>query len=192
MTHPNLPPSSPYWRGRGWSLLLHADLSLSGEVEGVALRRRYIQKYRMSFRLVIAAIISLTSACSQSAQKRSPNCAYPPISFIRFGDTAEGKEIASGVMLEGPFENRVAVIASNSHLGTTDKRHPQVYWNGSPIDYETLDSYLVLTTKMTPVPLLVLDFPAGAPCKDVEAVRKLMERRLNCSKSRRCVQRELN
>jgi hypothetical protein len=66
-----------------------------------------------------------------------------------------------------------------------DKRG-MVFWNQTPIDSQTLDQYLQLTTKMVPQPRIALDYPIHTPCQKVAEIRGLMEKRLECRNSYVC------
>ena len=131
----------------------------------------------MSFRLVIFAIVSLTSACSQSVPKKAPNCAVPPSYFMIYGAPSSG-----GPIQIVPEHNTIVVLRrGDGRLNMHDR--DVVEWNGIGIPFTTLDFYLGEVAKMTPQPTTVLDFPKGAPCNMVKLVRDLMEKHLACSKS---------
>ena len=143
------------------------------------------------------AIICLTTACNDTklpSEKSSAladppvNCSHRPSSFVGFGDTDQGQAIARGDIVERGYLNKIYVIWSSSRFDSSGKPYPQIIWNGSPIDYKTLSNYLDSVSKMAPVPMAILDFPAGAPCKDIEIVRRMMAQRLHCPQSRKCVQ----
>lgn len=62
----------------------------------------------------------------------------------------------------------------------------QVYWNTKPISLAQLSEYLARAHRMEPEPEIILETQMGAPCGKLEAVRDLIDERLECSKSRRC------
>lgn len=61
-------------------------------------------------------------------------------------------------------------------------------WNGTQISPATLNDYLGQVRKMFPQPVTALVPDTKASCKDVEAVRRVMEDRLQCSAGRYCVE----
>jgi hypothetical protein len=144
------------------------------------------------------AVLGLLAACNkvkptdkEAAAAVGPpaiNCAYPPQSFIRNRDTDVSKAIARGVIVEDFVSNKVTIFWEDSDQVQANKLHPQIAWNGSPIDRRTLDSYLIAVTKMKPIPVTEISFSHGAPCEEIRAVRKMMENRLDCERSHKCVQ----
>jgi len=61
-----------------------------------------------------------------------------------------------------------------------------IYWNGKPVTPETLNKYLSLTRTMNPVPVTFLETEMGTPCASLDAVRKQMERHLDCAGGMYC------
>ena len=140
-----------------------------------------------SMKLVGIILFTFLFGCRQNAPAVEKNCAYPASGFIPHQESYYPQAIARGDVPEAIDRgNRIWVIRRTG----TDVLSPETYltWNASPIDLTTLDQYLAATTKMTPVPEAVLNFTAGVSCRDLENVRKLMERHLNCLKSRKCIQ----
>jgi hypothetical protein len=140
----------------------------------------------------VLLLIVFLAGCSAKPDMSPPakNCAYPTPGFIQFRESYFPQAIARGVIPEADsVGNSITVVRNGPTFADTSPRHyTNILWNGSPINLPTLDKYLGLTTKMVPVPEAFLDFSKGIPCKDLEAVRKLIEQHLRCSQTRKCIQ----
>ena len=86
-----------------------------------------------------------------------------------------------------PNMNLITILRADEQQTQSDGKM-LVTWNHSPVTNETLESYLDAVSKMRSIPYTVLEFPKGAPCNVVQAVRASMERHLACSKKELCFQ----
>ncbi len=129
----------------------------------------------------VAAALSMLAGCDAA---RQPDCAMPPAGFYRWNDPAlwEGRPIG----VTAPHYNIVTVEGSG-----------RMTWNGADADLSTgtpttgetmIERYLSLTSQMLPHPFAVLDFDVGTPCASVRAARALIDKHLDCQRSRMCVQ----
>lgn len=63
-----------------------------------------------------------------------------------------------------------------------------IAWDGVAIGRATLDGYFVQVRQLNPQPVTVLVLAPAVDCGRVEAVRRMMEARLQCSTEHRCVE----
>lgn len=86
-----------------------------------------------------------------------------------------------------PDRNTIYISKVTKSHANVSGEHP-VKWNGRLVSLSTVDQYLQEVGALIPQPHTVIDFPAGAPCLNVEKVRALMEKHLDCKNSLACVQ----
>jgi hypothetical protein len=66
-----------------------------------------------------------------------------------------------------------------------DRNHNRL-WNGQPVSGPQLSGYLSLTHTLIPMPATVLTADPQAACTTVEAIRRELERKLQCRDTRAC------
>lgn len=116
-------------------------------------------------------------ACSSSEQQNPPvkaDCGAPPSGFLRIDEWAV---IPRPPSVTGTIVTQLSI-----------DREGTIKWEDEAVDQAELESRLGITKTLTPIPLVALDFPKGAPCTAIRTVHAAMEKHLICSTERVCLQ----
>jgi hypothetical protein len=119
-----------------------------------------------TFIVLLAGLASCSGKQGQSGSATAGNCAALPRGFHHFDEEA----FWSRPMDIGWTINQITI-----------RRSGEVEWNSAKIDLPTLEKYLDAVAGMNPVPDNAVDFPAGAPCATIRAVRARIEKHLGCT-----------
>lgn len=119
--------------------------------------------------LPICAVLIGCAGPSQS----NVNCAVRPASFRSSTDNLfEGHSI--------PFDTTFYVIKVD--------RSGRLAFQKQPVTVSEVAKYLDAAGQMQPPPFISLDFDAGAPCDRIEEIRRMMNKALDCSTTKVCLQ----
>jgi hypothetical protein len=83
-------------------------------------------------------------------------------------------------------------VPSNAELPARNRikalREGTITWNGQGVSAKELDTLFSTVSQMKPQPLTQFEWEQGAPCSSLEKVRKLMRERLDCDKTKNCLE----
>lgn len=138
----------------------HSGPALNGSNADVARYAEMRNDNAMKSAASVVMVLLVLGGCYQKHRTYHIECATPPRGF--------------GTAKDGIGELRPYVVIAISPSGT-------ISWAGKSVSYDQLSHYLRVSGELLPVPQLVLDPAAMAPCREVERVRALMIESKTCS-----------
>jgi hypothetical protein len=138
--------------------------------------------------LCLFGLTILMASCGPKIAEPPKNCAIPSSGFWSYND--KGFWAGKGIPVV-PAEIMTIMVLKDKETEIFGLHHRSVAkWNGTPIDMLTLETYLQALANLPPGmgSYTNLDFPRGAPCNRVNAIRQAMEKDLKCTRDRVCLQ----